>query len=58
MYDVVLLSLAEGAGSAAGACGSACGGCGPAEAQACDTPRVPVLKCADALTQAGARSRP
>ncbi|GID95161.1 hypothetical protein ACFQFC_23295 [Amorphoplanes digitatis] len=55
MYDVVLLSLAEGAGSAAGACGSACGGCGPAEAQACDTPRVPVLKCADALTQAGAR---
>ncbi|MET8151886.1 diacylglycerol kinase family protein [Actinoplanes sp. NPDC049668] len=55
MYDVVLLSLAEGAGSSAGACGSACGGCGPAETQACDTPRVPVLKCADALTQAGAR---
>ncbi|MEU7903690.1 hypothetical protein [Actinoplanes sp. NPDC049118] len=55
MYDVILLSLAEGGGSAADACGSACGGCGPAEAQVCDTPRVPVLKCADALTQAGAR---
>ena len=55
MYDVILLSLAEGGGSSAGACGSACGGCGPAEAQACDTPRVPVLKCADALTRSGAR---
>ncbi|MFI7547698.1 hypothetical protein [Actinoplanes sp. NPDC049599] len=55
MYDVILLSLAEGGGSAAGACGSACGGCGSAGPEVCDTPRVPVLKCADALTQAGAR---
>ena len=55
MYDVILLSLAEGGGSAAGACGSACGGCGTAGAEVCDTPRVPVLKCADALTAAGAR---
>jgi hypothetical protein len=55
VYDVILLSLAEGAGSAAGGCGSACGGCGPVEQQSCDTPRVPVLKCADALTRAGAR---
>ena len=55
MYDVILLSLAEGGGSAAGGCGSACGGCGTAETEVCDTPRVPVLKCADALTAAGAR---
>jgi hypothetical protein len=55
MYDVIVLSLAEGGGSAAGACGAACGGCGSAEREVCDTPRVPVLKCADALTQAGAR---
>ena len=55
MYDVILLSLAEGGGSAAGACGSACGGCGTAGAEVCDTHRVPVLKCADALTAAGAR---
>ncbi|MGK5680035.1 diacylglycerol kinase family protein [Actinoplanes sp. URMC 104] len=54
MYDVVLLSLAEGQGSAgAGACGSDCGGCS-APATAC-APRVPVLQCADALTAAGAR---
>ncbi|GAB2579582.1 hypothetical protein Aab01nite_55460 [Paractinoplanes abujensis] len=51
MYDVVLLSLAEGQGSG-GACGDGCGGCAPATACA---PRVPVLKCADALTAAGAR---
>ncbi|MBL7260700.1 diacylglycerol kinase family protein [Paractinoplanes lichenicola] len=51
MYDVVLLSLAEGQGSG-GACGDECGGCAPATACA---PRVPVLKCADALTAAGAR---
>ncbi|AGZ38424.1 hypothetical protein [Actinoplanes friuliensis] len=55
MYDVIVLSLAEGGGTSAGACGSACGGCGSAEREVCDTPRVPVLKCADALTQAGAR---
>ncbi|GAA3344093.1 hypothetical protein GCM10020358_45910 [Amorphoplanes nipponensis] len=55
MYDVILLSLTEGGGSAEGACGAACGGCGSAEREACDTPRVPVLKCAEALTRAGAR---
>ena len=52
MYDVVVLSLAEGQGSGGGACGAECGGCAPATA--C-TPRVPVLRCADALTAAGAR---
>ncbi|GGQ46648.1 diacylglycerol kinase family protein [Couchioplanes azureus] len=62
MYDVILLSLAENGGTSAGACGAACGGCGsadpgtgPAGAGSCETPRVPVLKCADALTEAGAR---
>jgi hypothetical protein len=53
MYDVVLLSLAEGSG-AADACGGGCGGCGTAEKVAC-APRVPVLACADALRNAGAR---
>jgi len=56
MYDVVILSLAEG--SSADACGGGCGGCGAeasAEAAACVTPRVPVLKCAEALTERGAR---
>ncbi|GAA0426995.1 hypothetical protein Aca07nite_36320 [Actinoplanes capillaceus] len=48
MYDVVLLSLAEGSGDG---CGSGCGGC----ASACATPRTPVLACADALREAGAR---
>jgi hypothetical protein len=47
VYDVVILSLAEGGG---GACGSGCGGC----ATAC-APRVPVLQCEQALTTAGAR---
>ncbi|WP_328464210.1 acylglycerol kinase family protein [Actinoplanes sp. NBC_00393] len=51
MYDVVLLSLAEGSGDA---CGSACGGCGTAAAAVC-APRTPVLTCADALRAAGAR---
>ncbi|MEV4640736.1 diacylglycerol kinase family protein [Actinoplanes sp. NPDC049548] len=70
MYDVIVLSLAEGGGSAPGACGAACGGCGsafessaptvdaacgPDERDVCDKPRVPVLKCVDALTEAGAR---
>ncbi|MBM2616748.1 hypothetical protein JIG36_14390 [Actinoplanes sp. LDG1-06] len=51
MYDVVVLSLAEGQGSG-GACGDGCGGCAPTTACA---PRVPVLKITDALTAAGAR---
>lgn len=52
MYDVVLLSLAEGGGS----CGTGDGCCGGASAPepGCG-PRVPVLACADALTAAGAR---
>ncbi|WP_250000684.1 acylglycerol kinase family protein [Actinoplanes sp. M2I2] len=58
MYDVVVLSLAEGQGSGGqgsggDACGSGCGGCGT-PATAC-APRVPVLRCAEALTAAGAR---
>lgn len=53
MFDVVLLSLAEGSGSA-DACGGGCGGCGPAAATAC-APRTPVLACADALRASGAR---
>jgi hypothetical protein len=53
MYDVVLLSLAEGGASAGGgACGEACGAC---STLSCATPRVPVRECADALTAAGAR---
>jgi hypothetical protein len=58
MYDVVLLSLAEGGTSAGGdSCGGACGACSTLErtAASCTTPRVPVLECADALTAAGAR---
>jgi len=57
VYDVVLLSLAEGGGPGAGACGAACGGCdsGGTTREACETPRVPVLKCAEALTAAGGR---
>lgn len=53
MFDVVILSLAEGGGSG-GACGSACGGCSTLERVSC-APRVPVLRCAEALTKAGAR---
>jgi hypothetical protein len=52
VYDVVILSLAEGGGSAE-PCGSACGGCSTLT-KAC-APRVPVLECAAALTAAGAR---
>ena len=48
MYDVVILSLAEGAGAS---CGGGCGGCG----SSCASPRVPVLQCAEALTAQGAR---
>ena len=57
MYDVILLSLAEGTGPA-DACGGGCGACGsdPAarDRDVC-APRVPVLACADALREAGAR---
>lgn len=66
MYDVVLLTLGSER-DGAGACGSAggagcCGGAGETDATAgaataerCETPRVPVLACADALTERGAR---
>ncbi|WP_045742591.1 hypothetical protein [Actinoplanes rectilineatus] len=50
MFDVVLLSLAEGQGGS-DSCGSGCGGCNAV----CATPRTPVLACADALREAGAR---
>jgi hypothetical protein len=54
VYDVVLLSLAEGAGPSS--CGADCGGCGTADSgKAACAPRVPVLACADALKAAGAR---
>jgi hypothetical protein len=50
VYDVVILSLAEGS-----SCGSSCGGaCSAIERDPC-APRVPVLRCAEALTAAGAR---
>lgn len=49
MYDVVLLTLEGGRGGAPGCHGDAC--CG----DCVETPRVPVLACADALTAAGAR---
>jgi hypothetical protein len=48
MYDVVLLSLAEGSSSSP--CGSSCAGC---ESEC--TPRTQVLNCADVLRAAGAR---
>ncbi|GIE81035.1 hypothetical protein Aph02nite_69850 [Actinoplanes philippinensis] len=51
MYDVVLLSLAEGSGDSCGSGDSGCGGCNAV----CATPRTPVLACADALREAGAR---
>ncbi|MEU4564367.1 diacylglycerol kinase family protein [Actinoplanes sp. NPDC023936] len=54
MYDVVLLSLVEGSGSA-DACGGGCGGCGSAASSTVCAPRTPVLACADALRKAGAR---
>jgi hypothetical protein len=43
MYDVVLLSMAEGCGDSCGSCGSAC------------ATKLPVVICADALRAAGAR---
>ncbi|MGN9774930.1 hypothetical protein ACTMS0_04015 [Micromonospora sp. H33] len=61
MYDVVLLTLGSER-DAPGGCGSGdacCGGAGEAAAkpteERCETPRVPVLACADALTTRGAR---
>ncbi|MEV4809509.1 hypothetical protein [Micromonospora avicenniae] len=60
MYDVVLLTLGSERDAAAG-CGSGgacCGGANEAaeeKPERCETPRVPVLACADALTARGAR---
>jgi hypothetical protein len=58
VYDVVLLTLGSGRDSSVG-CGSGDGCCGSTAGSAgdsCpDTPRVPVLTCADALTVRGAR---
>lgn len=60
MYDVVLLTLstqrdAGGCGSGESCCGSAAEAGTDDGAADCDTPRVPVLACADALTTRGAR---
>ncbi|MCM0674659.1 hypothetical protein NCC78_08155 [Micromonospora phytophila] len=64
MYDVVLLTLGSERDAPGGGCGSGgacCGGAaeaGSAQAKTeerCETPRVPVLACADALTARGAR---
>ncbi|MER7460319.1 hypothetical protein [Micromonospora sp. NPDC126480] len=61
MYDVVLLTLGSerDAPAACGSGDSCCGGAGETAderaADRCDTPRVPVLACADALTARGAR---
>lgn len=61
MYDVVLLTLGSER-DAPGTCGSdgaCCGDTGKANrepsAERCETPRVPVLACSDALTAGGAR---
>lgn len=61
MYDVVLLTLGSERDTAGGGCGSGGACCGAVEAaggqpeERCETPRVPVLACADALTARGAR---
>ncbi|MGV9981527.1 hypothetical protein ACWDUH_28040 [Micromonospora wenchangensis] len=66
MYDVVLLTLGSERDAPGGGCGdgdACCGGApedtgkpaGPPDGQRCETPRVPVLACADALTARGAR---
>ncbi|MEU5721154.1 diacylglycerol kinase family protein [Micromonospora sp. NPDC047738] len=62
MYDVVLLSLGSERDAPGGGCGSGgacCGGAdeagGATPEERCETPRVPVLACADALTARGAR---
>lgn len=61
MYDVVLLTLGSER-DAPGTCGSGGGCCGnpgttsgEPPTERCETPRVPVLACADALTAGGAR---
>ncbi|MFI7430221.1 hypothetical protein ACIBPB_24770 [Micromonospora sp. NPDC049836] len=62
MYDVVLLTLGSERDAAGGGCGggdACCGGtaegAGEESPERCETPRVPVLACADALTARGAR---
>lgn len=62
MYDVVLLTLGSERDAPGGGCGSGgacCGGADDTAAQTgeerCETPRVPVLACADELTARGAR---
>ncbi|WP_089154716.1 hypothetical protein [Micromonospora sp. NBS 11-29] len=62
MYDVVLLTLGSERDAPGGGCGSGgacCGGASEATGEGpeerCETPRVPVLACADALTARGAR---
>lgn len=62
MYDVVLLTLGSERDAPGGGCGSGgacCGGADDTAAQTgeerCETPRVPVLACADQLTTRGAR---
>lgn len=62
MYDVVLLTLGSerdapggGCGSGGACCGGASEAAGEQPEERCETPRVPVLACADALTAQGAR---
>jgi hypothetical protein len=62
VYDVVLLTLGSERDAPGGGCGSGgscCGGASEASGEQpgerCETPRVPVLACADALTARGAR---
>ncbi|MCW3813656.1 acylglycerol kinase family protein [Micromonospora sp. DR5-3] len=62
MYDVMLLSLGSERDAPGGGCGSGGACCGGADEagdarpeERCETPRVPVLACADALTARGAR---
>ncbi|MEV4694084.1 diacylglycerol kinase family protein [Micromonospora echinospora] len=62
MYDVVLLTLGSERDAPGGGCGNGGACCGGADDTAaetgeerCETPRVPVLACADELTARGAR---
>ncbi|MEW2476181.1 hypothetical protein AB0875_20540 [Micromonospora gifhornensis] len=61
MYDVVLLTLGSERDASGAGCGSGEACCGGDVAATkdrddrCETPRVPVLACADALTAGGAR---
>ncbi|MET7965843.1 diacylglycerol kinase family protein [Micromonospora sp. NPDC005305] len=62
MYDVVLLTLGSerdapggGCGSGGACCGGASEAAGEQPEERCETPRVPVLACVDALTARGAR---